>query len=275
MNHQVFIASHVADFQFLGPCLKSLEKFSEGFLPTVVAMPSEDLEQFREICRADGGPSVPGKEHAQIKRRSTRAGQDKMAAQIAMLRADEFCPEADYIWILGSDSFCTGPLRPGPFFKDGKPAMLYGRYDDLARCHSDSFCWKPGTEFLLGCSSEFETMRRLPLVYPRALFGMLRTHVRAVHGSFDEALYARDASHHDVSESNLLGTYAHRYVPEMFHWENIGCKTLYGAPLPEWPNPVCTFWSHGGLDKPSDLLFEHDGKPLIGKTPREIIASVL
>lgn len=273
MKHQIFIASYRGDVQWLQCCLASIKKYAVGFLPPVVNIPSEDVEFMEPVLRA-------AHESVLITTRYVRKNfglrSEFMSAQIAMMRADEYCPEADFIFLLGSESVATGELTPEMYFLDAKPVMLISKYADLETCHPDCLCWRPGTERYLGWKPDYEFMRRLPCVYPRKIYEPFREHVavRSPWKLFDEAIYRWDEIYKDTSEQNLLGAYAHNFFHDKYSWVDVGCLTL-GQEATSQANPVVTFWSHGGLDRPCDLRFSFRGESVFGKTPREIIRSVL
>ena len=271
MTSQVFIASYAKDFCWLIHCLGSLKRFASGFLHPVVCVASEDYDGAVRIV----AQSYP---EARVVIRDGREGQGFMRAQIAMMRADELCPEADFIFLLGSDCLATCRFTPVEYFTtDGKPAMLFSSYESLKSVHSDTFPWQTGVNRILGFKPVNEYMRRLPIVYPRALFPAMRSFIAVRHGKdFDDFIYSDDVLNLNTSESNLLGAYAHRYMPSLYYWVDIAEAGMHGVQVKGWPNVVCQFWSHGGLDLPTDRTFHYGfGKMTIGRTPREIINEIL
>jgi hypothetical protein len=274
MKAQIFIATYRNDYDWVRCSLASIKKFSSGFLPPVVNVPLEDFEWMKkgllEVC-----PDVVITTRFVRKNAGIRCGF--MSAQIAMMRADEYCPEADFIFLIGSESFAVAPFTPEMYFKGSRPAMLVSRYSDLEKCHPDCLCWRPGTERLLGWKPELECMRRLPCVYPKEIYTEFREFVasRSPFMTFDDTIYRWDEIHRDTSEQNLLGAFAHKYFNGLYEWVDVGCSSLLQATLPEWPNPIATFWSHGGLDRPIDLVFNSNGVSVHGRTPRQVIKEVM
>jgi hypothetical protein len=201
-----------------------------------------------------------------------------MRAQIAMMRADELCPLADAIFLLGSDTIAAGPFTPEPFFSaDGKPLMLYTTYEDL-NCpgHSNAMPWRGGVQRVLGFKPHAEFMRRLPLVYPRGLFGAMRGFIANRHRmEFDDYIYTADAKYGHTSESNCLGAYAWEHHREMFHWVNTTEAGVEDGNVKGCPSPIRQFWSHGGLDRVTEANFRFNGKSSVGRTPRQIIDEIL
>ena len=261
----MFIASYFRDFPFLIHCLASLKKFSKGFLHPVVGVHFNDWQGAREIV-AQSYPEVEVKVYDGVE------GQPFLRAQLMMLAGDIFCPESDFTWLLGSDCFVTREFTPEPFFKNGKPVMLYTDYHEL-RSIPGAMQWRTGVEAALGIRPQYEFMRRLPLIYPRELFAPMRQHIAARHGKtflkYVESCGSRKPF--DTSESNWMGAFAWEWMHDLYEWVD----TAKGE---NWDNPVIQFWSHH-KDK-LDGVCDHnailpDGSLTAGRTPRQIIDSVL
>lgn len=278
MKAQIFISSYKNDFEWLKYALVSIQKFSSGFLAPVVNVPQEDfgdaLEYFAGL-------------QAFFTARSTVIGDKRrqfLSAQIAMMEADKYCLDAEYIFQIGSDTMFCGSFTPEMYFTQGAdgmyPVMCYAPYHNLKICHPDSLCWKPGTERVMGAPTRLEFMRRLPLVYrPQTLKG-LRNFVVATHwgATFQEAITKLDDLD-NISEANLIGSYAYTHEWGYYDWVNVGCEEVSRKKLLGFPNPVVQFWSHGGLDRPmpEDIYPEGilAGQNLKGRTPRSVIDEVL
>lgn len=271
MKSQVLIASYAKDFQWLIHCLGSLKRFQSGFLHPVVCVDEADVVGVQHIIDR-------AYQEVTIAVKNGRPGQGFMRAQCAMMSADILCPDADFIFLLGSDTIAAGPFTPEPYFApDGKPAMLYTTYDDLnVPGHSNAMPWRKGVHRILGWEPHAEFMRRLPLVYPRELFAPFRGFVESVHRrAFEDYIYEADRQHGHTSESNCLGAYAWKVMPEIFHWVNTAEAGLVGGDVNGWPSPVRQFWGHGGLDRPMEASFVFNGKQSVGRMPREVIDEIL
>jgi hypothetical protein len=254
-RHQFFIASYRRDFEWLGYCLQSLKKFSVGFLPPVVALDGSDMALARQKGFA---------ELAELKRFD---GPGFGRAQAAMMSSELLCPDASYIYLIGSDTFAIREFDYTAFWRtvngDSRPVMLYNSYAHLRKINNGACMWHPGTVAALGPPCEHEFMRRLPLVYPRQVYAPCRDAIRDWHKTpfFAYVIHAVNKVK-NFSESNVLGEFAWRNFRESYHWFN--CD-LVGYPEPKWP--FIQGWSHGGLDQPCD---KHPGK-----TAREIIEEAL
>lgn len=199
-----------------------------------------------------------------------------MRAQIAMMRADQHCPESDNIFFLGSDCIAFDDFKPDPYLDSlGRPAVLFSSYSIMSKCHADTIPWQAGTKRVLGFQPENEFMRRLPSVFPRSIFEQMRRHVERQHGkSFDDYIYSADDG--KTSEANILGAFAFKFMPETCHFVDVADAGLYGAQVNKWPSTIAQFWSHGGLDRPAEAnVILKSGNKTVGRTPRSVINEVL
>lgn len=231
MTHQVFIASYRKDFPWLVHCIDSLDRRSHNFNTPVVAVPESDLQE----CRALLG------DKAVVKPRPDVPGHGFKSAQQAMLEADLYCP-ADFIYLVGSDCFFYKTFEPQPFFYNQElPIMLVTPYRELAN-HPGVQLWKTCVQNAFGFDPYYEFMRRLPIVYPSGLFGLFRSHIAARHRTtFRSWLAAQDIK--SLSESNLLGAFAHAYYAGMYRWIDTTIAPFEDVGLIQ-------FWSHhpGGIE---------------------------
>ncbi len=263
----LFISSYARDSEWFAHCLASIRVFAKGFLPPVVCVSTQDAPQFRKIvsdvhpeCRVVIKDVKPGRE-----------SQRFMRAQVGMMEADKFCPDADIIHWLGSDCLLTDTMTPDKYHVDGRPIVLYRPYAKL-----DPLIWQKGTSRVLGFPVEVETMGRLPSSYSREVFEPMRRHVEAIHHKpFEDYIYDGDLHNRDTSEANIMGAFAHRYMPHTHEWIDATVteppKTLGG-----WAFPVAQFFSHGGLDRPMECCAVlPDGTNTVGRTPRSVINQVL
>lgn len=267
MKHQALICSYPKDWEWLGHCLASLNKFAFYELPPVVCVDTQDAPAARSILDR----VYP---EATLWLYDGRPGQGFMRAQIAMMRADQGCPQADIIHFLGSDCIATHPFNPAMYAdEEGKPYVLYTHHVVLP-----GLAWKGGTERVLGIANvEYEFMRRLPTVLPAKIFAPMRAHVEKHHGmEFDAYIHAGNEARRDTSEANILGAYAYYFMPDMCHWLNTQGEYDPAKHL----NAIGQHWSHGGLDRPSDAAYLFTGtggvqKCAYGRTPRSLIDEIV
>lgn len=271
MKSQVLIASYKHDFEWLIHCLGSLKRFASGFLHPVVCVEPSDVVGVHEIITR-AYPEVT------IAVKAGRPGQGFMRAQCAMMSADVLCPGADFVFLLGSDTIAAAPFTPDPFFAtDGNPVMLYTTYDDLnVPGHSNAMPWRKGVNRMLGFEPHAEFMRRLPIIYPVGLFPKMRAFIEELHSQpFEDYIYTADLKHGHTSESNCLGAYAWKFMPEIFHWVNTTEAGVEDGEVKGWPSPIRQFWSRGGLDRITEANFTFKGKSSKGRTPRQIMNELL
>lgn len=255
-THAIFVTSYAPDFPWLRYLLDSIDKFAVGFEETVVAVPPADRERAETLFAR---PRVRIAEQLAAPEGATKWGRF-LRAQHAMLCGDQYT-RADVVWLFGSDCFVYDRLTPEMGMHDGRPIMPFVAYADVAPPGSGPWCWKPSTEFMLNIPEvPFEFMRRLPLLYPRGLYGAVREHVEGAHkAEFADVLWSSESRGLMASESNILGAWAWFCAPRMFDWRRAGER-------PDVEFPVAQFWSHGGLDRPCD---EHHR--LSGVVPRDFM----
>jgi len=264
MTHQIFISSYRRDFQWLKYCLKSLEKFCQGFCDKpVVAVPEQDLplaSHLGGLAHFVPRPDVPG------------CGM--MSAQRAMLQADIYCPRADIIHITGSDNFVLEEYVANDFVPGGKVVIYHRPYAAMpgkpiaGQHHVQN--WAIGVKQLFGATPEFEYMCQKPSLYPSALFVETRRQIEAHSGGKKWFEYVQFADKTTFSEKNILGYVAHRLAPHLCHSV---LESNYWGEGPklgfiEYKRPMIAFWSWGGLDRPVTGY-------KTGETPRQIIERVL
>lgn len=256
MNHQILIASYAPDFPWLYHNLRSLAKFSTGFLPPIIAVPGEDEAGAWELVDRAGSTAL-------VKRFD---GVGVGRAQHAMMSGDLLCPRADYYWLLGSDCLAVAPFTPEDFMEGGKPLMIYNTWEHMLEFVPESGFWRRGVSNALGWQPHGEFMRRLPLAYPTAMLPALREHIqRRHHEPFGEYVTRMVNYSRNFSESNVMGEWAFTKGPEHYTWWSAdeGGPTHHASFV---KSPIVQFWSHGSFDRPHDSL---------QKTPRQIITESL
>lgn len=224
MTTSIFIRSYAGDFEWLKYALRSIQKFCSGFGQTVIVIPEEDeaaLKAFgltREIVYA-----VP------------QIGKDGyLVQQVDKLNADRYC-SSDLILYFDSDCVFTEPATPESFMRDGKPEMLITPYSTLP----PDFPWRKVTERALGFPCEFETMRRIPLIFPADLLHSIRGYFESHHGK-TLANYIMTRPYREFSEFNVMGAWSLKFAPDRIRWLDTTKEEL--------PRKVATqFWSWGGI----------------------------
>ena len=275
LQHQILIPSYERDAKFLTFCLVSLRRFARGFLPPVVCVDGADVPLFQRI-RDVAYPE------ADIVRYD---GDGYMRAQLAMMRADEICPEADVIHLVGSDCLALREFGPGLYCEGTRPVVLMNSYAHLEKQEEDEDTkrrivnWRSGVRRMLGICPEYEYMRRLPSVFPRSIFAPMRDRVERVHNREFDSFIATGNIRWDTSEANLLGAFAHRFMPDTCEFVDLDHVTwTYGIPF-GWPSAIGQMFSLTGLEQfqftPFEYEFRGETVRANAKPPRQIIAEVL
>lgn len=256
MNHQILIASYKPDFPWLACALASIKQCATGFLPPVVAVTFSDYADALALAKAVGSDATI----------AVKEGLGNLRAQIAMMQGDLLCPVADIVHLWGSDCIAVQPFTPEDFMYEGKPVMPIAGNTWLEAHHPAALGWRKGTFETLGWWPDWEYMRRIPLLYPTKLFPQVRNYIEKRHNRpFEDHVYwtgAAGTGH--FSESNIMGAYAHQFVPHLYSW------VIRETTAPQ-PFPVVQFWSHGGMYKPMDTDFITPCGHTLGKTPGLVI----
>lgn len=281
MTSQCLITSYKGDFVWLQHCLRSLQKFSEGFLPPVVSVSFADLDEARWIVQQTC-PNAEVFVHNLPRPYSENvAGFGMMRAMSSMMHGDILCPKADNVFLVGSDCLATAPFRPQDYLgRRGEPLILMNSYEHLRSIHPDAVPWRDGTAQVLGWTPTHEYMRRLPSVFHRSTFKETRAYIEALHGMpFTRYWFGGYAAgQRGQSEANLLGAYAYRFQQDLNKFVSLDpgpCGSPSEGVHVAHGNALLQFWSHGGLDKPIDVHYTLDGHDVFGMKPRNVIVAVL
>jgi hypothetical protein len=215
----IFIKSYRNDFRFLNYCLKSIEKFVTGYSEIVIAIPEWDLWLFEELMAGIDIDVIvyPVQEY----------GDGYLYQQFVKMTAYQFCTE-DYIMFVDSDCVFTGFVDIAP--EDNYlPEILIADYSSVG----GGIVWKAPTEKWIGCSVNYEYMRRHPLVYRSST-------LEALHKSRPN-LEQEIMESGRFSEFNAMGIWTHLNEPEKYRFTDMA-SWEYKPPI------VRQFWSWGGLD---------------------------
>jgi len=211
----ILIRTYEKDRDWLVYCLKSIKKHNPEIGVTVVAPVGHNV----------GYPTT----HVQPVHLDGYIDQ-----QYTKLRAVAYVPEdVTHVIHIDSDCLVIGDLMD--IFIDGKPIMLKTPWHLL---DNEAQKWREPTRKYLGFDPEFEYMRRMPLVYPTRIYNDLTIHLEKTHGLIGSWFHKIEGRR--LSEFNLLGAYADRFIPEEFHWIDTSKE-----PLP--PLVVKQGWSWGGF----------------------------
>jgi len=261
MKCEIFYVTYAKDFPWLVYSLRSINKFASGFSGVTIVVPDSDVDELfrlaiRNLCGipiiCKGGNEWPDK------------GMMWHEAQIC--RADEWCPDADFVAHFDPDAVFTEVVTPESFFVEGKPKLQFERFDTIGVRTPGCLKWKEAVEKCLPFECPNETMRGLPHVYHRELYGNIRDVVsRCTMKPFDDYVHSCENSFPQTfCEFNTLGNVAMKHFPDKYHLVDNGNK-----PNPNKSDfPVQQFWSHGAIDKPQDVWVRGEQKSVV---PLEMI----
>lgn len=220
MSCSIFVKSYPQDYQWLGYCLKSIEKFCTGFHEIVVAIPrSHPLPLTKEkILLLD----VP---------------ETYLSQQVTKLNADHHC-EGDFILHVDSDCVFVKPTTPEDYIKNGKPDWWMADWDSINDGGKTKKAWFHVMAKCLQDCPQYEFMQRVDVCCPRDLYGEFRAFIERTHGIPMDA-YVMNQPGHEFSEYNTLAQFCHTYHHDRFNWIDVS----ENKPEPS----VRQYWSWGGL----------------------------
>lgn len=225
MTTDIFIRTYAGDAGWLAYCLRSVDRFTSGFSRIIVTCPEYSVPEIKPLAEKHG---------CEFYACEKMHDEDYVGQQATKLLADTWC-DADNILHLDADTVFIRKTVPEDYARDGRLVILKTPYSLVG----DACCWKEVTLSATGIPVEYEYMRRMPLVYPRALYGAAREVIEKHNGkTFREFIACIPGRH--FSEFNVLGAVAEALHPEWFYF----LDTTAG----ELPEPtVKQFWSWGNL----------------------------
>jgi hypothetical protein len=222
----IFIRSYAKDFEWLGYCLESIVRFWSGFRAVVVVVPESSRPLLRRLRLPSGAADL---------RFCPDYRDDYLGQQATKLSADAYT-DADLICHVDSDCVFTRPTTTADFLVAGRPRIQIHPLSLLDR----HYPWREPTRGFLGWEVDFDFMRHPPFVYPRWIYGELRSHSQRVHG-IDLEAYVMSRPPRGFSEFNVLGAFAYQRHRDLFAWVDTSRE-------PAVPPHCRWYWSWGGLD---------------------------
>lgn len=244
----IYIVTYYKDAEFLKYCLESIHRYALGFHSVVLAVPMADSAVISPIYQdflARGMPIY----RTYFKEEFREQGKGHLYQNLLKCHGDKRTTfddkPVDFVLHVDSDCIFTAPFTPQDYMRDGKPILLYEDYERLKPVGTEGtgYLWKAPTENALGFAVQHEFMRRLPLMYPVALYGRMREHVERFKKTafWGYVLKQKHTFPYGFAEFNTLGAYAWQYMHEQFCWVNAATD-----PLPA--NKLEQMWGRGGLD---------------------------
>lgn len=218
MTTDIFIRTYSKDLQWLQYCLKSIHKYVRGYRQIIICIPANEQHLLKpwNLTQEKVVGGIVGQ-------------NGYLLQQIDKLLAYKHT-DADTVIFIDSDCCYKEPCDIGEYFRDGKPII----YETPWELVGPAQCWRGPTEKILGFETETEKMRRLPFTF--------RTDTLK---RFDEKFKTMSlVSHPDMSEFNLMGSFAKGYEAQNYYFWNTETET---PP----PSRLKQFWSWSGL-KPEE-----------------------
>jgi len=168
---------------------------------------------------------------------------------LQIMRADEWCPDADFIAHMDADCIFTEPVTPEDYIQDGKPILRYEYFSKINQRHSGVGRWQECCQKCLPFPVLHEAMRCHPEVYHRGLYARARDLIAAtVHKSCDDYVHEQqNAFPQTFCEFNTLGNVALHDFPEQY----LAIEQTGDRVTPH--NKLQQFWSHGAIDQPQTV----------------------
>lgn len=170
MNCEIFIRSYKKDREWLGYCMRSINKFCKGFSGVTVVVPKEDERLF----------DFANPRNYSLKLYDCNQSKPMMDCMVQACLADLYCPNADLIFHVDSDCVFTSPVTPETYMTNGLPQLPVRTFESMGE--NLATCWRKPTQDALGILVTHETMVRHPEVYHRELYASMRDRVECVHG---------------------------------------------------------------------------------------------
>jgi hypothetical protein len=212
----IFIGSYARDFPYLKYCLRSVNRFAEGFHKLHLFIPVEDLVAlYREV-----GFDRISRENWKLHPVNVWPGKGMLHHLYLVMTADKLAPEADFIFHMDSDCIFTERVTPEDFLDGDKPVLMYGSYQFLG---PDVKKWQDCVHAALGWKPVNEFMRRHGIVHIPKVYEQTRIAIeRHTKRSLSEYLYSgRNQYPQSFCDFPTLGEIAWRHFRDRYHWINV------------------------------------------------------
>jgi hypothetical protein len=213
MRLSVFIRTYRNDFDWLPYCLERIRKHIK-YHEIVIVTPHDSLLKRRldvSDCKV-----VRVSEHT----------SGYLAQQSDKLNAWQWC-ESEVIMYVDSDTMFYKDVCVDDFITDGRINLLRTRYDQIETP------WQTITENAIGFKSDWEYMRRFPLLYWRETLVNINRDFPSL------SQYINRIKNREFSEFNFIGQFIER---NEYHKYNL-LDTNDGVP----PEVCKQFWSYTGV----------------------------
>lgn len=264
MQVEILIVTFRRDFSYLEYCLRSIAKFATGFSGLTILVPKEDSLECSKLVL--DGPQIPFQKKTATGDEWPGKGFLWHMAQI--LRADEWCPDADFIAHIDPDCIFTEPVTPQDYVKDGKPILRFEYFASIGRRHPGCAAWQEPAQRCLPFLVTMETMRCHPGVYHHGLYAEARLQIEKKTGQpcDDYIKSQRQEFPQGFCEFVTLGNVAlHCFPNDYVAVEQTGDRM-------NPPNKLQQFWSHRPLDEAQNIWVNGEVRDVV---PLRMIQEVL
>jgi len=208
MKTSIITITYDKDLEYLKYSLKSIKKFCHGYQENIIVIDDHknDCTETQKYLETIG-------QKYYINREAKKINNGYIRQQYIKLFSEQYVPhDTDFICHVDSDNIFTDHHDPSVYFKDDKPILGIQKWS-----HMPNTVFKPWTDQTLEYESDYNFMRRMPLVYHADLFPKLRKHISNLKGDIVDYLNTLET----ISEYNLLGAYAYKFTRESFHWIDV------------------------------------------------------
>lgn len=247
---ELMIVAYRKDMEFLRYCLRFIEKNATGFTGITLAVP----EQEKGLYNWTDNFGVRLHYFNEVE------GRGFLCHLIQKCRADQICPEADYICHLDADVMMWRPTKPSDLMGSSGPLMVREKYSLLL--NPNRRYWQKCVYNALGFYPEYETMVCHCQVHPAEIYAAMRNAVEQRNGvSFDSyVISGQNKFPQSVAEWPMIGAIAHKLFADRYTFRdydrNKDAAEMGVSPMGGWQylysssrDHFCELWSHAGAEK--------------------------
>lgn len=205
MKTSIITITYDKDLEYLKYNLKSIQKFCHGYHENIVVIDDHenDCIETQKYLESIGQKYFVNKEAKKIKKGYIRQQYIKLFSE------QYVSSDTDYICHVDTDNIFTDHHDPSIYFNDGKPILGIQKWSEMPSTNFKSY-----TDQTLEYESDYNFMRKMPLVYNFDLFPRLREYIINLKGELIDYLNTLET----ISEYNLLGAFAYKFHRGSFYW---------------------------------------------------------
>lgn len=243
---QILIVTHAKDIDFLKYCLQSIRQFATGFAGVTLVVPDHERRLFEWV-----------RDLARVEFFHQPEGKGMLAHEREICRADEWCPNAEFILHLDADCMFFRPVRPEDYVIGGRCLAVRESYAKIT--NPNRHVWKKCVEDAVGITPQFDAMLRHPQVHPARVYKETRAQITLHTGVMwdDYILSCRNEFPQSFAEFPTLAAVGWSAFPDAYQFSDydksadaaLCCMSegdfqyLYRRDREH----LVEFWSHGGI----------------------------